>query len=247
MGLTVRALRILGAASLVSGVVVATGAAPALSQTSVTFNYLNDAENLGPNSTSISTPDPANRREGTITYNGTGAIPTSSTPPPSGWAFDNITGIEFLNPLNTFSYSGQADTTTASIFTFSPFYFLGTCLICKEQPGEEAITVPDFEGNILTNTISVPDQGVIGTNVTISSGPVPIRFGSNGSPGVISFSASNFVAINNTIGSGTGFISFDMIPDTTGVPGPIPILGASTAFAFSRRLRRRVAIARVVD
>lgn len=229
--------RLLGLASLVGGVVLGVGATPGMAQvtSSVTFNYL-----AAPNNTTITLDNQNDPTSGTIKYNGTGTL--SSTPPPTT-GFAGITGIEFVNPF-TFSYSALNFPTNsdASIISFSPFYFLGTCPICKDQPLEEQITIPDSQGNVL-----ITDTSGTGFIVTPSGGPVPIRFGSTGSPGTISFSALNFVAINQTVGNGSGFITFDFIPDTSGVPGPLPILGASTAFAFSRRLRRRVAIARVVD
>jgi hypothetical protein len=225
---------LLGLASLVGGVVLGVGTAPGMAQT-VTFNFL-----LTPNTTGIELDTANDPTSGTITYNGGGVL--SSTPPPTT-GFADITGIEFVNP-STFSYSALnfPTTTDASIFSFSPFYFLGTCPICKGQPLEEQITIPDSQGNVLITTI---DQ--VGSIVTPSGGPVPIRFGSTGSPGTISFSAQNFVAINQTVGNGSGFITFDFVPDATGVPGPLPILGASTAFAFSRRLRRRVAISQSAE
>lgn len=35
-------------------------------------------------------------------------------------------------------------------------------------------------------------------------------------------------------------ISFDLVPDPSPVPGPLPLLGAAAAFGWSRRIRRRL-------
>lgn len=229
------AARGFGSATLGVGALVALGAAPSLAQvsSSVTFNYIDE---LGPNNTSINTPDPADRRNGTVTFNGTGA---PSAPTGSDF-FNGITGIQFLDPF-TFAYSGAPGSSVASYSSFSQFYFLGNCSICNNNP-DSLITVPNSTGNILTS--NVPG---VGSAVTLSGGPIPIRFGETGHSGTITFAAQNLIATNNTIGGGSGFISFDVIDGPERVPGPLPILGASTAFAFSRKLRKRMASAQPVS
>lgn len=208
------------------------GAAPAMAQvtSSIKFDYT-----VAPNITSLNSTNPASA--GNLTYAGTGVGP--ATPPAAGSPFDGVTGIQFVNP---FTYSYTAIGSTASYTSFSPFWLIGTCTICQGQAGQQQVTVPDSTGTILTQ--SIPG---VATAVTLSGGPVPIRFGQNGSPGILVFDSLNLIAASNTIGEGTGTITISMLQDTTGVPGPLPILGASTAFAFSRRLRRRVATARAAD
>jgi hypothetical protein len=56
----------------------------------------------------------------------------------------------------------------------------------------------------------------------------------------LTFDAAATVARGSANGDGFGNISFVSINGTSQVPGPLPILGATTAFAFSRKLRRRI-------
>lgn len=54
------------------------------------------------------------------------------------------------------------------------------------------------------------------------------------------------VVLEETSGTSRGFamaqLRFGPEPPTTGVPGPLPLLGAAAAFRCSRRLRRRVSL-----
>jgi len=220
-------------------VVLAAGAAPGLAQT-IQFNY-----QATPNTTSvvldpISPSDPTGDiNNGSFTYNGSGFL-SPPLPPP---AFSGISGVEFVgSPSFDFSKFLNPNTTDAFITNFSPFYFLGSCAICKNstQAGEQII-VQDSPGNV-----SFTDAGGTGTVIQAFAGSIPIRYGSNGSPGSISFSASAFVATNQKVGNGSGFISFNYTPDLSGVPGPLPVLGASIAFAFSRKIRKRISMAQSV-
>jgi len=73
---------------------------------------------------------------------------------------------------------------------------------------------------------------------TTSIGRMPSTSFSNGTP----FSAgSSFTTINGTDWSPTSNAPYFYLQE---VPGPLPILGAGSAFAWSRRLRRRVTAAR---
>jgi hypothetical protein len=220
-------------------VVLSAGAAPGFAQTSVTFNFQG-----GLNTTSLelaNPPNPPDLNIGSFTYNGTGLLPSNL---PAGFA--GITGIDFVNSTS-FSYSRNTDPLISDAFitNFSPFYFLGTCPICRNisstgtiiNEGEQ-ITVPDNNGNV-----TFSPAGTFGTTVTGFGGSVPIRFGSNGSPGSLTFNASGFVATDGTVSGGVGFITFDYVADTSGVPGPLPIFGASVAFAFSRKIRKRISAA----
>jgi hypothetical protein len=231
------AVRNVGAASLLGAAILAVGFSPGKAQTSqVTFEY---QELGGDNNTTLEVTDP-NLFTGTITYNGTGIIGV-----PTGPGFQGVTGIEFGNPP-AFSYSLPGfGTSQGSLTSFSPFFLLGTCPICKNDtsPGEQIQIVEP------SSAASIQRQGSLidGGGVAIGGNIQAIRFGSTGSPGIITFSAFNLVEASNSISEGTGSITLSFIQDTTGVPGPLPILGASTAFAFSRRLRRRLSIARAVE
>jgi hypothetical protein len=232
----VRVLRALGTASLFTGVVLAVGANAGQAQvtSSLKFDYT-----LTPNIVSIESSSPTT--SGTITYEGIGVPP--SAPPPANSPFDGVTGIQFINP-STFSYTAVGS--TATFGSFSSFWLIGSCLICQGQTGAQQVTVPDPAGTIPTGSIlTLTSQG--STVVTLSGGPVPIRFGQNGSPGILVFDSLSLISASNTIGEGSGTITISMLQDTTGVPGPLPILGASTAFIFSRKLRRRVAVAQIAD
>jgi len=56
----------------------------------------------------------------------------------------------------------------------------------------------------------------------------------NGTPIVSS------ATFNNSTLAGLGFTTTGLI-GLTEVPGPLPLLGAGAAFAYSRRIRRRIA------
>jgi hypothetical protein len=233
------AVRNVGATILFGAAILAVGFSPGKAQTSqVTFEY---QELGGDNNTTLKVTDP-NLLTGTITYNGTGIIGV-----PTGPGFQGVTGIEFVNSSDpTFGYSLPAlGTSQGTLTSFSPFFLLGTCPICKNttSPGEQIEIVEP------SSAATIQRQGslVAGGGVAIGGNIQSIRFGSTGSPGIITFSAFNLVQASNSISEGTGSITLSFIQDTTGVPGPLPILGASTAFAFSRRLRRKVSIARAVE
>ena len=68
------------------------------------------------------------------------------------------------------------------------------------------------------------------TNYTIANG-----LGSNNVRGVYASGSSIYVA---TLGGLSIAQQFD--PTPSGVPGPLPLFGAASAFGFSRKLRRRL-------
>jgi hypothetical protein len=57
---------------------------------------------------------------------------------------------------------------------------------------------------------------------------------------ILQFNASALVNNDGGVWFGDGSIAFSVKPNASQVPGPLPILGASAAFAFSRKLRRRI-------
>jgi hypothetical protein len=238
--------RALGTVVVAGGWLLSAGAGAGLAQTpvvtsSVTFQYL-----TAPNTTSI-TAVPGNPAEGSITYLGNG-LPFNQT---GNEFFSNIDGIKIVDPAFTdptstqFSY--KADGANSSITNVLSFYFIGDttkCSICgtatTPPPESSYITVPDSTNALIFINALSSDV----SNVIVSGGSIPINFGNTGQTGTISFAANNIVTNADGIGlfPGTGSISFQVFQSTK-VPGPLPILGASTAFAFSRKLRRRVASA----
>jgi len=104
----------------------------------------------------------------------------------------------------------------------------------------------------LSSANSAADKGTfdissltLGTNATATYGP---NFSAQGAQtfNIPPLSSDTYSAIlkvtGGTIASVTGSVSDDPTPPpSSGVPGPLPLLGLGAAFGFSRRLRRRIA------
>jgi hypothetical protein len=198
---------------------------------SVTFNYFSPPTNT----TSLQLDAANNPNNGSVTYIG-GGEPINATPFPNDF-FTGITGIQFASKP-TFNYDASTSG-RASLTSIPLFYFLGSCSICGSTslpPSLSSfISVPNSAANLY-----VSDLGGLGTQI-ISSDPIGTDFGDTGQSGTITFLANNIVKGGDSVGLGST-ISFGVFQSSK-VPGPLPILGASTAFAFSRKLRRRVASA----
>jgi hypothetical protein len=240
-GFGVLAGRALGAVVVAGGWLLSAGAGAGMAQvtSSVTFSYLNKTQ------TQFNTANtPAS---GTVTFLGTSSAPTPNQANNDFWT--GITGIQAVGSSNgpSFNYnSPPSPGGLSSITNFTQFYFLGTCSICGDgitpPPSSSFITVTDSPG---TTAITDPIPGLLlGYLVTNSGGPINIEYGDTGQTGTISFNANNIVATDATVGTlgNGGSLSFT-VNQSNKVPGPLSILGASTAFAFSRKLRRRVATA----
>jgi hypothetical protein len=102
-----------------------------------------------------------------------------------------------------------------------------------------------------TSSIFLPTPtGTLTVNASAASTPAGLASANvNGGLGVEMYSASNITsdtfALNLNVTGGqvetvtTTLIQQQNIPPAT-VPGPLPVLGAGAAFAFSRRLRNRI-------
>ena len=104
----------------------------------------------------------------------------------------------------------------------------------------------------LSSANSNADQGTFNISSLTLGTVAKATFGPNlASQGAQTFnipplSSDTYSAILNvtggTIASVTGSVSNDPTPPpSSGVPGPLPLLGLGAAFGFSRRLRRRIA------
>jgi len=83
-------------------------------------------------------------------------------------------------------------------------------------------------------------QAVFSDGPTISTANIPFLLGPSSAPFVEDVTSTTinltFVALTGTLNTTTLQISQRNAP----VPGPLPILGAASAFAWSRRIRRRI-------
>jgi hypothetical protein len=235
VGFGVLAGRVLGIVAVGGGWLLSAGAGAGMAQpitSSVTFNYFSPPTNT----TSLQLDAANNPNNGSVTYIG-GGEPINATPFPNDF-FTGITGIQFAN-TPTFNYDASTPG-RASLTSIPLFYFLGSCSICGSTSVPPSlssfISVPNSGANLNVNNI--PN---FGTQIILSSDPIAIDFGDTGQSGTITFLANNIVNGADSAGLGST-ISFGVFQSSK-VPGPLPILGASTAFAFSRKLRRRVASA----
>ena len=163
-----------------------------------------------------------------------------STTGGTNW-FSGATGLTdaFDRPdVQGFSWRTVATTPTTTVggsrpvqIRFNQFTLNGSCSICGQ------VLVPSANGYLLGGIF--PGEGIasntgVTNGATIRAGSLyggaPITFGIPGSSmtGNISFEAI----------SGGGYTITLDAPDA--VPAPLPLLGGASAFAFSRRLRRRI-------
>lgn len=135
-------------------------------------------------------------------------------------------------PLQPNSYSGSFayDTNTFNLTSFS-FSFEGTQYDASDDSEAKAIF----------------DNGVfLGLEYNIDTQPV-FSF----VPGFSEISEAFFSydLVPGTGLGGTGSLTFTRVvkPETSAVPGPLPLLGAAACFGYSRRLRQRLKISAVPD
>jgi len=158
----------------------------------------------------------------TVLNVGAGTTITAATPPaalaPLQAAIAGFAGT-FTTNTNIF---GAAPTS----ISFTPTY---------TTPGGATVTFATATTTNLTigtapNNSNAATQ-VLGWAFTIAGGGVPL-----GSTGVIDLLFINQGAGSSFSWTGTGSLN---IP-SSGVPGPLPLLGAGAAFGWSRRLRKRL-------
>jgi hypothetical protein len=246
VGSATRITRVFATGALAIGLGIALGADPSYAQqgSTITINFP-----TSPDTTLVNTNGIGGTAEGSVTFQGTGVATDPIPPDPNQTGFfAGVKGIEFINNAPAYSFSGEG-IGVSSYFGFSPFYLIGTCEICKGSTNEKVVTVDQAFANGTTTVFPVSSTSEF---VTTSTGPgIPITFGNSGpqsgNRGTITFFAQALVQgdANAAVGAGIGSVGLAVLPGV-GVPGPLPILGASTAFAFSRKLRRRVTSAKAV-
>lgn len=130
-------------------------------------------------------------------------------------------------PLEPSSYSGSFayDTNTFGLTSFS-FDFQGTSYDASDDQAAKAVF----------------DNGVfLGLEYNINTQPA-FSF----VPGIFDISEAFFSydLLPGTGEGGTGSLTFTRVvgPETSAVPGPLPLLGAAACFGYSRRLRQRMKI-----
>jgi hypothetical protein len=176
--------------------------------------------------------------------------PTSEVQGGSYGYFAGVTGLNWsADSPGNFSYSNSNSGNFTSIpanFVTSSFSFAGdpsTCGVCG------LTFVPSFT-EPQTGTITNGNGPTGNTSILGTQGPTTLTYLAllNGNPTGQTISLTynaRFLVSNNdrTQASGFGSIVFqsNTVP-TNKVPSPLPILGASAAFAYSRRIRRRLQV-----
>jgi hypothetical protein len=259
-------LRILGLLSLGSASLVMLGASPARAECApnapqcwddsvqsriefdplATWKRAPDATGNGVNALAngfVSYGDP----EGTL---GTPRFNNATDPlngaPVSGSQYGYFAGATGLNwlldqgpPESNVGYtSDQGAGTRNANFATSTFNFTGgsNCAVCgltfQLDPGSSTLgtrNITSEQGNtrLLLNSPTLTYIALFDNNPT-------------GQTIALQYDANFLIRNDDITRPGGGSVRFFSNTSST-VPGPLPILGASTAFAFSRKLRRRVA------
>jgi len=201
------------------------------------------------------------------------AFHTSNTPPGrkldflgltttgSSGLFEGVNGIQWIgNPGNpgilrsdylaplagtclppTTIWDGGTCDWSGMKFTLRPFYFIGdsTCIICGPS---NVVPLVNLTGNgkrtVSNSTLPVTIEDSVETLFS------NIVFGTAVTPQAkVRYTARNSYIAGGASGAtfeSDGVITFEEVP----VPGPLPILGGSVAISFSRKLRRRLRLAK---
>ena len=130
-------------------------------------------------------------------------------------------------------------------FTLRPFYFTGdvSCVICGISNTVSLVNLTG-SGNRTVSASSTPVQ-ITDTLETLFS-TITFGTGPNAPQARVRYMATNSYPSGGVTGpnfTSNGVITFE---ETT-VPGPLPILGGSVAFGFSRRLRQRLRLTKKSD
>jgi hypothetical protein len=165
-----------------------------------------------------------------LNLNTVGAIGTG---PLSG-----ATSVNQGTSTNTFrvNYSSSPITPVAGDFTRNLFFnanrpilLAGSCILC----GVEIIPSTDITGT--GSWIGTSDYK---TGRYSYSSSIPVAYATTGYTGTLTFNAESIIqggVATSSIGS------FGVTANgPSSVPGPIPLLGAASAFAWSRNLRKRM-------
>jgi len=155
------------------------------------------------------------------TKSGTLGFQYTPIDPPSGITGDAFALATDFNPDTNGPYSGEFDYT---ITITNPNFTFATAALDSVVSGGGAGTtvtkkIAGFADLVSTNGSNVPAVPVSGTTLVVRN--------------------------LWDVGAGDVLDNFkDVYTQKTGVPGPLPLLGAGAAFGFSRRLRNRVLAAR---
>jgi hypothetical protein len=126
-------------------------------------------------------------------------------------------------------------------FTLRPFYFLGdsTCIICGLSNAVSLVNLTGSGKRTISNStspVTIEDSvDTLFSNIVFGTAVTPrakVRYTARNSYIAGDVSGSSFAS--------DGVITFEEVP----VPGPLPILGGSVAISFSRKLRRRLRLAK---
>jgi len=263
-------LQVLGLLTLGSASLVCLGTSPARAeclpgavqcwesgvQSTITFNPL---------TTWNSTPDnPGNSVEsvanGFVTYGDSGFIfgPTfnssngGTTPGNQFGYFAGATGLNWLQqqgpPSSNVGYTSNSETgTQIADFATSSFSFTGgaNCGVCgltfqlaPDSSTQGTRTIDDLVS--LGPDVTARPVSILSPTLTYIAllGGVP-----TGQTIALEYDANFLVRNEDITRAGGGGIRF-ATNTSAEVPAPLPILGASTAFAYSRRIRRRIQVRR---
>jgi hypothetical protein len=188
---------------------------------------------------------------GSITTIGDLALePGASCTLTSGWTFTYNPTTTL--PLTTFfTFSGSAASTTLS-FQADPVNFTTAGQLTYDFSLSAPVSrhLTSYSSSI-TSSVSAADDGSWGiTSAATGQQALGTYSSPNGVTSTKTYSNTTTLSDSFTgvfaLKSGeftqftSSFTSALNPPPPSGVPGPVPVLGAGAAFAFSRRLRRRI-------
>jgi len=127
-------------------------------------------------------------------------------------------------------------------FTLRPFYFLGdtTCVICGPSNEVSLVNLTGFGKRTVSNSTS---PVTIEDSVETLFANIVFGTALDAPQARVRYIATNSYLAGDASGSSftsNGVITFEDVS----VPGPLPILGGSVAISFSRKLRRRLRLAK---
>jgi hypothetical protein len=178
---------------------------------------------------------------GTTTVGGKSTYPVPNGFPNGGSAApDGNFWVGIDGDWQRSSLSQTLSLTAGTQYTLS-FVYAGSQFTDELGATEQYWTASVGGSTYTTPTMSVPSQGWTGWNkyetTFTASGSDVLTFTSYGGPvGGGTASLPPFLMLDNV-----QVIESTPPPPPSAVPGPLPLLGVGTAFAFSRRLRRRIA------
>jgi hypothetical protein len=169
----------------------------------------------------------------------------------TGTSSEGVLRSDYLAPLagtcssSDISAGGTCDWSGMQ-FTLRPFYFTGdaSCVICGVSNTVSLVNLTG-SGKRTVSSSSTPVQitdtlETLFATITFGTGP-------NAPQARVRYMAANSYPSGGSAGpnfTSNGVITFE---EAVPVPGPLPILGGSVAFGFSRRLRQRLRLTKKSD